>query len=780
MNEVIFPLLDNKAPAVPEGTDWRQYRGKAETPLIGIMIPQGVIVFDLDTYKGVTTDQVDAALGCSLDWSSAELQRTRSGGEHYAFAVPVGADLINGQNVCGVKNFDTRSSGKGYIATGEGYTNLTFFDCVSEALHEQGAWPELPSAALELLMSNQVVAVDDDLLSVVAAQPLELNADEVLAYMSKLPQSAAEDGAQWLKIGMALYHQFAGGEQGWELFDEFSKQCKEKYDPRMNRKRWESFGKSKRANPVTFASVIELAGGARNFEALDEFETLREKAKAVWDMDSYNDFKHELQRKSEKEIGSDLRGILAAELAQSFGKSVGITKTEIKKALTQVKKEKRMAATDAPDWAKDWVYVETLCEFANTDLNYSIKKEAFNAKFDREMECIVAECSASHLALNSYQIATVVDKMYWPGADVVFDYDRKPMLNAYYKSGVEPCEEIDFDAETVIDLFMRHIEFTVADKREQRILIDWLAYVVQNPGQRVNWALLLQGAQGTGKSYFSVLLQHIIGVNLRNLDPTAIAGRFTGWAHGAQVIVVEEIRISGTNRYEVLDRMKPFLSNETIQIEEKGRDHRTVPNFTSYLLLTNHKDAIPLTHGDRRYCVLFSRVQSEEQLYAELGGEKGAEAYFNNLFNETRRRADALSHFLMNWQISDSFSPTGRAPDTTARQQMMAVATSPERLAVEDAIAEHNCEVINNDVVDVTWLNELCKMTGAELPGGRTLTAILLEMGYEQIDGKRVKIARTGKHHYIWFRGALDKNDCALEQVKSRLRVFHENYVVPF
>lgn len=776
MNEVIFPLMANKAPAVPEGTDWREYRGKVETPLIGVMIPQGVIVFDLDTYKGVTVEQVETALGCSLDWASAELQQTRSGGSHYAFSVPIGADLINGQNVCDVKHFDTRSSGKGYIATGEGYTNQTFFDCVSDALHEITNWPELPSAALEKLMSNQVIAIDDDLLSVVAAQPLDLSFDDVVMYLVKLPASAAEDGAQWLKIGMALYHQFSGGEQGWELFDEFSKQCTEKYDARTNRKRWESFGRSKRANPVTFASVIEMAGGARNFEAISEFDQLREKAKAVDDLESYNEFKHLLQRKSELELGSDLRGILAAEIASVFGKQMGITKTEIKKALGQVKKEKRMAATDAPDWANDWVYVETLCEFANTDLNYSIKKEAFNAKFDRETECLMAEMSASMLALNNYHIPTVVDKMFWPGAEPIFDYDRKAMLNAYYKSGVEPCEDLDFDAQTVIDLFMRHIEFTVADKREQRILIDWLAYVVQNPGKRVNWALLLQGAQGTGKSYFSVLLQHIIGINLRNLDPTAIAGRFTGWAHGALVIVVEEIRISGTNRYEVLDRMKPFLSNETIQIEEKGRDHRTVPNFTSYLLLTNHKDAIPLTHGDRRYCVLFSRVQSEEQLYRELGGEKGAEKYFNTLFNETRRRADALANFLLEWEISESFSPTGRAPDTSARQQMMAVSTSPERLAVEDAIAEHDCDVINSEVIDVTWLNELCKMAGSDLPNGRALTAILLEMGYEQIEGKRVKIRKTNKLHYVWVKGA----DRALEEIKKRLRVFHENCEAPF
>jgi hypothetical protein len=111
---------------------------------------------------------------------------------------------------------------------------------------------------------------------------------------------------------------------------------------------------------------------------------------------------------------------------------------------------------------------------------------------------------------------------------------------------------------------------------------------------------------------------------------------------------------------------------------------------------------------------------------------------------------------------------------------MMAVSTSPERLAVEDAIAEHDCDVINSEILDVTWLNELCKMGGSDLPNGRALTAILLEMGYEQIEGKRVKINRTGKYHYAWVRAQSGDSDRAPDWFKSRLRVFHENYKVPF
>lgn len=746
-DKVIFPLTAKKSPAVPENTDWKKYRGKADTDLVGVMIPKCAFVIDVDLYKGVTYGDIEAALGCAIDWEGSELQQTQQGGKHHAFRVPAGVELINDSDLLDVKGFDTRSARKGYIATGKGYTDLTLFGVI-ETLHDTANLVELPKQAIEVLRANR--AEPDDLMGLVAAQPLDISDDDVGFYVEQLSEHDAD--VSWLKVAMAISHQTQGSEFGWALFDDFSKKCLAKYDKKQNRKRWESLRKNPPDNPVTFASVIELAGG-RKAVVFNRLEKLLEEAASIESREQYAEFKERVSSTSLVDIPEDYRSMLAGEIALGFGKGdgKGITKTEIKKALLPAKKEKRLTVNEPPEWCQDWVYIESTCEFANTRLNYAIKREAFNAKFDRMAECLTSEASASHMTLNVYQIDTVVDKMFWPGAETIFEHDGKSMLNAYHINGVEPCDAIDEDGQAVVDMFLEHIRFSVADEREQRILIDWLAYVVQNPGKRVNWALLMQGAQGSGKSYFVKMLQYVLGDHVRNLDPTAIAGRFTGWAHGALVIGVEEIRISGTNRYEVLDRMKPFITNDTVQIEEKGRDHRTVPNFTSYLMLTNHKDAIPLTSGDRRYCVIFSRIQSEDQLYREKGGEKGAEEYFEMLFSETERRSDALARFLLDWKLSAEFNPRGRAPDTKARQMMMSVATSPERLALEDAIAKHDCDVINDDILDVTYLNQLCEMEGDEIPKNRTLTAILLEMGYEQVSKKRLKIAKTGKCHYVWI-----------------------------
>ena len=630
----------------------------------------------------------------------------------------------------------------------------------------------------EPLAVNSLVSVKEsdelDLMSLIESTPLDLSADEIDAYLLAYPAQDKEYD-EWLEVGAALNHQFSGDDSGYQKWVAWSA-LSDKHDEKTMRAKWKSFGRVTRTGKnITFATVIhrvkENGGIAENHSLM---ETLCEEAGAVSTMPEYSEFKKKLQSMNELILPQDLRGMVAARLADKFGKTQGIGKAEIKKALSPAKKEKS-GDIKSPDWLEPWYYVEKTCEFANSLLNYTIKREAFNAKYDRESECQMFEKPASVVALNDFKIPLVVDQMFWPGAGVTFNYEGKQMLNSYHCSGVEPCSAIDADGQRVIDMFMDHLRFTLSDEREQRILLDWMAYVIQNPSKRVNWALLLQGAQGVGKSYFGNVMQMILGELVRNLEPTAISGRFTGWAHGALVVVVEEIRISGANRYETLDRMKPFITNKTVQIEEKGRDHRTVPNFTSYFMLTNHKDAIPLADGDRRYCVLFSRVQSEEQLFDELGGKVGAQNHFKKLFSETERRSDAMARFFLDYQISEDFSAEGRAPDTNAKQAMIDVNVSPDRMLLESAIDEHQCVVINDEIIDVTWLNELCESSETELPKTRTLSAILLELGFVQIDKRRMKV--NDSLHYVWYKEGKNINS---ELAKAKVRNFFDKDEAPF
>ncbi len=635
-----------------------------------------------------------------------------------------------------------------------------------------------PLAVPDQIVIASPTEAQDDLEAALSNQPLDLSDDEVDAYLAAYEADVLEYD-DWLMVGAALHHQYQGDKaKGYARWLEWSEQSS-KHEEKQMPKKWKSFGNSTRV--VTFASVIHKAklSGATGIAPVGSseprstveskaFEKLAEDAAAVSDMESYDAFKKRIQRMGVTVLPLDKRSLLAAEVYDAWGKERGLTKTDIKSQLKPSKGTTKVEKSDVPDWVSDWVYIEKTCEFYNTLQHYAIKREAFNSKYGREPECAEGEMLPSTYALNICKIETVVDVMFWPSGGTFFSHDGKRFLNSYRESGIAPCEVLDDDGQAVVDMFMDHVRLTLGREEEQHLLIDFMAWVVQKPGQKINWALLVQGAQGVGKSYFGVVMQNVLGHMAKNVEPMSLAGRFTSWAHGSLLVIIEEIRIAGENRYELVDRLKPFISNTAIQIEEKGRDQRTVPNFTSYMMFTNHKDALPLSEGDRRYAPLFSRIQSEQQLFAELGGAVAAGDYFTRLFDESERRADALSYFLRNWKISAEFNAKGRAPHTAARQEMMNLAVSPDKAMIEDAIEKHNCAVINTDIVDVTWLGRLCEMEGEGLPKTRTISAVLLELGYRQLAARRVKITKTNSLHYVWFKSGSE------EDVKRIVQDYHK------
>lgn len=630
-------------------------------------------------------------------------------------------------------------------------------------------------------VKKDTVDATDDLMAMVIVQPLEMSDEEVDLHLSAYP-SEGKDYDAWIKVGMALYHQYSGAQEGfsrWMVWSESSS----KHDPKQMKVKWKSFGGSN--NPVTMASVISLvnqAGGITSTASI--FEELLSEASEVKDLKSYEAIKTKIKAMSESLLPPIHRAMVINAVYDGFGIELGVRKTDIKKDLQPKKRQLKdistvdiseSSNTHVPNWLKPWIYVQKQCLFYNTDLNYGIRREAFNATYDRERECVDAEQPAHVFALVTVGIETVVDEMFFPLAEggSVFVHEGMKMINSFKKYGIAPCEELDEEGLAAVEVFKKHIAFTIELEEEQLLFLNWMAYIYQNIGKRVGWAMLLQGAQGTGKSYFGNVLELLLGSNVRSLDTTAISGRFTGWAHGALVNVVEEIRISGTSKHEILDKLKPIITNSVIQIEQKGRDHRTVPNFTSYLLLTNHKDAVPLSDGDRRYCVIFSRVQSEKQLYDELGGAEKAKEYFDGLFDSLRAKPAAIARFLLDWNIPSNFNVNGRAPETSARGEMKALSVSPEKDAIFDLIDTNQCEVINGEILDLTWLYSVSELSGIEIPSSRAVTAILSEMGYSPIEGRRVKL-RNRKNHYVWAKKSETSPQNFLTHVKNKIRDFHE------
>lgn len=633
----------------------------------------------------------------------------------------------------------------------------------------------------------------DDLERMLAQQPLDLSDDEVDALLERWPAEALDyDG--WCEVGMALSHQYRGTDEGFQRWLAWSAKSP-KHDPREMRSKYASFSANPRRKPKTLRSIIKHAGGRQALEiapAGDTFVELEAQARGLADMGSYIEFRDRVRGLGESALPVAMRSALALAAHESFGKKGGMSKGEVKRDFRPARRRGPGGSTGAvagaaegeqsgsevmggsfsgPDWLADWVFCEADNTFERVSVRHSIIPAAFKNSYSFMPEVAMAETDAANYALNMCRIPRVANLMFWPGAGPFFEHRGLRYLNTYEPSGVEPCETLegDEDGQRIVEMFMEHIRTLIPSEREQRILIDFMAYVYQNPGKRVRWATLLLGIEGAGKTYCFTVMQRLMGHNAKTVGTSAINSEFTGWADGARLINIDEIRIAGTNKYAILDKMKPMISDDTISVIHKGKDERSVPNFASYMMSTNHADAIPVSDNDRRYCVITTRWTRKEELLAHYGGAEGLTAYFDKLFAETARRADAIACFLAGWKVDAGFNPNGRAPETDGLLSMRGLNVSEERDDLEVAIEDYAGPVISRELLDVTELNKRALLDGKNLPTRKQLAHLLSDMGLTQIEGRRMKL-KDRVDHYVWY----NRNRMTSDEAKRLVREFHD------
>ncbi|AGI71728.1 hypothetical protein OA238_c16010 [Octadecabacter arcticus 238] len=202
-----------------------------------------------------------------------------------------------------------------------------------------------------------------------------------------------------------------------------------------------------------------------------------------------------------------------------------------------------------PDWAAGWVYNKALMEFHQLATGHSIKPGAFNAKFTRMPECYAAERTASMLVLR--HMRTVANTMFWPCDDRIIGHRGLDYVNVFQRHDVTPVAPMTLDAELAVQTILEHAYSLVADPAEAELLLTFLAYVYQNPGKRVRWAIVLFGIQGNGKSFWVELMKRLMGHNAGEVAGTTVSQRFTGWAVNKLFIAIEEIRVPSDSKSSI-------------------------------------------------------------------------------------------------------------------------------------------------------------------------------------------------------------------------------------
>lgn len=236
-----------------------------------------------------------------------------------------------------------------------------------------------------------------------------------------------------------------------------------------------------------------------------------------------------------------------------------------------------------------------------------------------------------------------------------------------------------------VEPFLNHVRKLLPDERDAEILLSWMAGVVQNPGKKAGWCPVLQGVQGNGKSYFTRLFRHIYGDDLVHIpNPDQLGEKYNNYLAENLLIVVEEIHMGG--RRSLLESMKSRITDRRIEIRKMYSNPFMADNIANWMFMTNHKDAVIKTDGDRRYAIFFTDQQaSGDLLSAGMNSD-----YFNNLYAWSEKGGFcAVQGFLERYSIQDSLNPfkdARRAPETTSTAEAIEATRGDYEILIKEII----------------------------------------------------------------------------------------------
>lgn len=218
-------------------------------------------------------------------------------------------------------------------------------------------------------------------------------------------------------------------------------------------------------------------------------------------------------------------------------------------------------------------------------------------------------------------------------------------------------------------------------------LCDWIADMIQNPGNKPGTSVVLYSAEkGTGKSTLLKILSELVGVHAATVaNPRHLLGGFNGHLADKIIVLVEEAVWGGNKQEE--GALKALITEKRFTMELKFKDPIEVENHIHLMMATNSTWSTPAGIHERRFLVLDVSTKHCQDV-----------DYFNDLYAEIDAPGyyEALMHEFMNRGIVSNLRT---APKTKALLTQIEHSMTPIQSWFYDMLASES-----NDIESYDWI----------------------------------------------------------------------------
>lgn len=394
-----------------------------------------------------------------------------------------------------------------------------------------------------------------------------------------------------------------------------------------------------------------------------------------------------------------------------------------------------MTAQQQFEYFKGCVYIRDIHKIWIPDGSF-LKPEQFKASFggyifaiDGNNQKVTKNAWEAFVESQAIRFPKVSRTVFRPEVDsgMIFEEEGLTYVNTYTPI-ITPRKKGDSSK------FLTHLAKVLPDTNDQLIMLSYMAACVQYPGVKFQWCPLIQGAEGNGKTLFTRCVSYAVGQRYTHLPNAKELGeggsKFTTWIQNKLFIGVEEIYVS--DRKEVSEALKVFITNDRIEIQGKGVDQVMGDNRANFMMNSNHKDALHVSLDTRRYSVFYSAQQCSQDLIRDGMDEQ----YFSDLYNWLKNEDGyaIVNEFLHTYQIPAQYNPADkcqRAPSTSSTVEAVTLSVGPIEQEVLEAINEGR-PGFNNGWISSKAFDSLLKDLHAErkIPINKR-RALLNSLGYD-------------------------------------------------
>lgn len=339
------------------------------------------------------------------------------------------------------------------------------------------------------------------------------------------------------------------------------------------------------------------------------------------------------------------------------------------------------------EYFKDCVYVSTIhsIKIPNGDLK---KPDEFRATYGGYWFAL--DSIGDKSTKNAWEVFTESQGLRFPRADMtcfrpeippntIIHEDGRTLVNTYIPI---KTPRIKGDATP----FLTHVAKLIPNAQDREYLISYMAACLQMVGVKFRWCPFIQGVPGNGKSELSKIMARAVGRRYTH-SPTSkdMANAFNSWIEGKLFVYVDDIFMS--DRMEILETLKPLITEEVVEVQPKGRDKYMTDNRANFILNSNHKDGIRKTVDDRRYAPFYTAQQFRGDLIRDGMDQK----YFQNLSTWLRSGGYAITaDYLENYPILDKYNPAlmSEAPITGSTSEAIASSMGGIEQEIMEAVAQ--------------------------------------------------------------------------------------------